>query len=68
MPSAPAATAFSAIIFEFDLKLTTLEGFPVQSRYGGARLMPLHFEKSESLAATRKQILYQFQGSYGTEL
>lgn len=68
MPSARAAAIFSTIIVEFDLELITFEGFPVQACNGGARLMPLHFEKSKTLAATRKQVLYQFQGSYGTEL
>jgi len=46
----------------------SLDGFAVQCRYRGTRLVPFHFHETEALAFAGEDVMGQVDGSHGSEL
>jgi len=46
----------------------SLDGFAVQCRYCGARLVPFHFHETEALAFAGEDVMGQVDGAHGSEL
>jgi len=46
----------------------SLDGFAVQCRYCGTRLVPFHFHETEALAFAGEDVMGQVDGSHGSEL